>query len=68
MMKLHLCLISALTVCIVPMAAQNLSPNEVKQIAERAYIYAYPLVVMEATGAAMPLNHLTHVTESPVSR
>jgi len=45
--------------------AQSPSPNEVKQIAEHAYIYAYPLVVMEATGAAMPVNHLTHVAEFP---
>ena len=65
MMKSHLSVIVALTLCIVPMAAQNLSPNEAKQIAERAYVYAYPLVVMEATGAAMPLNHLTHVAEFP---
>jgi hypothetical protein len=66
MMKSHLCLVFALTLCIVPMAdAQNLSPNKAKQIAELAYIYAYPLVVMEATGAAMPLNHLTHVAEFP---
>jgi hypothetical protein len=65
MMKSHLSVIFALTLCIVPMSAQNLSPNEAKQIAERAYIYAYPLVVMEATGAAMPLNHLTHVAKFP---
>jgi hypothetical protein len=64
-MKSHLGVIFALTLCIVPVAAQNLNPNEAKQIAERAYIYAYPLVVMEATGAAMPLNHLTHVAKFP---
>jgi integrase len=63
MMKSRIRVIVALTLCIVPMAAQNLSPNEAKQIAERAYIYAYPLVVMEAIGAAMPLNHLTHVAK-----
>ncbi len=45
--------------------AQVPGPNETRGIAERAYIYAYPLVVMEATGAAMPLNHLTHVAEFP---
>ena len=45
--------------------AQTPSPNDVREIAERAYIYAYPLVVMEATGAAMPINHLTHVSEFP---
>jgi len=45
--------------------AQNPSPAEVREIAERAYIYAYPLVVLQATGAAMPLNHLTHVSAFP---
>lgn len=45
--------------------AQSATPEEVRNIAEQAYIYAYPLVVMEATGAAMPLNHLTHVAEFP---
>jgi hypothetical protein len=45
--------------------AQNPSPSELKQIVERAYNYAYPLVVMEATGAAMLLNHLTHVAQFP---
>jgi hypothetical protein len=66
MVKSHLSVIFALTLCILPSAdAQDLSPNEAKQIAERAYIYAYPLAVMEATGAAMPLNHLTHVAEFP---
>jgi hypothetical protein len=62
----HVCAILALTSSIVFVVdAQNPTPSEVKQIAERAYIYAYPLVVMEATGAAMPLNHLTHVAEFP---
>jgi hypothetical protein len=45
--------------------AQNPTPNEVREIAERAYVYAYPLVVLEATGAAMPVNHLTHVAQFP---
>lgn len=45
--------------------AKSLSTTEVREIAERAYIYAYPLVVMEATGATMPLNHLTHVRSFP---
>src|SRR5271170_4338630 len=45
--------------------AQSPSPSELQQIAERAYIYAYPLVVLKATGAAMPVNHLTHVPAFP---
>jgi Protein of unknown function (DUF1254) len=45
--------------------AQTPSPSEVREIAERAYIHAYPLVLMEATAAAMPVNHLTHVATFP---
>jgi hypothetical protein len=45
--------------------AKSADPHEVRQIAERAYIFGYPLVLMEATGAAMPLNRLTHVAEFP---
>ena len=37
----------------------------VEELAERAYIYAYPLVLLEATQAVMPVNHLTHVSEFP---
>jgi hypothetical protein len=62
----YICATLALESVIVPMAmAQNPSPSEVKEIAEHAYIYAYPLVVMKATGAAMPLDHLTHVAQFP---
>src|SRR5580704_10440436 len=41
------------------------APAGLHDIAERAYIYAYPLVLLEATGAAMPVNHLTHVSAFP---
>jgi hypothetical protein len=45
--------------------AQGPVPNDLTAIAERAYVYAYPLVLMEATGAAMPLNYLTHIRSFP---
>ncbi|MGA9885625.1 MAG: DUF1254 domain-containing protein, partial [Candidatus Acidiferrales bacterium] len=45
--------------------AQNLSPAAVQEIADRAYIYAYPLVLLEATMAALPVNHLVHVSAFP---
>lgn len=45
--------------------AQNESPSDVKEIAQRCYIYAYPLVLLEATESVMPVNHLTHVTAFP---
>ena len=49
------------------MAAQSPSPNQasLSQIAERAYIYAYPLVLLNATESVMPVNHLTHVPAFP---
>ena len=31
------------------MSAQSPTPAEVQEIAERAYIYAYPLVLLQAT-------------------
>jgi hypothetical protein len=39
--------------------------SEVREIAEHAYIYAYPLVLIEATRANMPVNRLTHVPQFP---
>jgi hypothetical protein len=41
------------------------APSELRDIAERAYIYAYPLVLMEATRGAMPVNRFTHVPQFP---
>jgi hypothetical protein len=42
-----------------------MSPSEVREIAGRAYVFAYPLVLLEATESVMPVNHLTHVSEFP---
>ncbi len=41
------------------------NPDYLRDIAERAYIYAYPLVLLEATRAAMPVNRFTHVPQFP---
>jgi hypothetical protein len=41
------------------------APSELRDIAERAYIYAYPLVLLEATRGAMPVNRFTHVPQFP---
>jgi hypothetical protein len=41
------------------------TPAKVRDIAERAYIYAYPLVLLEATRGAMPVNRFTHVPQFP---
>jgi hypothetical protein len=67
-MKLRLFGICAAVALAAPMlstSANGATSNELTAIAERAYIYAYPLVLMEATGAAMPLNHLTHIRAFP---
>src|ERR1700743_3316181 len=45
--------------------AQMPGLGEIQEIAERAYIYAYPLVLLEATMSALPVNHLTHVPAFP---
>jgi hypothetical protein len=41
------------------------APSELRDIAERAYIYAYPLVLMEATRIGMPVNRFTHIPQFP---
>jgi len=52
----------------IPMAnaqeinARSSGPGEIQETAERAYIYAYPLVLLRATMEALPVNHLTHVS------
>ena len=45
--------------------SQGLAASEVQEIAERAYIYAYPLVLLEATMSALPVNRLMHVSAFP---
>ena len=47
------------------MNAQSLSPSDVQQIAERAYVYAYPLVLLQETMRILPPNHLAHVSAFP---
>ncbi len=49
----------------VVMNAQTPSPTDVQQIAERAYIYAYPLVLLQETMRALPSNYLIHVSAFP---
>jgi hypothetical protein len=38
---------------------------DIRDIAQHAYIYAYPLVLIEATRAGMPVNIFTHVPMFP---
>jgi hypothetical protein len=47
------------------MNAQSPSPGDVQQIAERAYVYAYPLVLLQETMRILPPNHLAHVPAFP---
>jgi hypothetical protein len=47
------------------MNAQSPSPSDVQQIAQRAYIYAYPMVLLEETMRILPPNHLAHVSAFP---
>jgi hypothetical protein len=41
------------------------APADLRDIAERAYIYAYPLVLLEATRGAQSVNQFTHVPQFP---
>jgi hypothetical protein len=41
------------------------TPADLRDIAERAYIYAYPLVLIDATRGGMPVNLFTHVPQFP---
>jgi hypothetical protein len=43
----------------------QITPTQVRDIAQRAYVYAYPIVLMEATRGDMPLNRFTHVPQFP---
>lgn len=47
------------------MNAQSPSPGDVLQIAERAYVYAYPMVLLQETMRELPPNHLIHVSAFP---
>jgi hypothetical protein len=41
------------------------APADLHDLAERAYIYAYPLVLLEATRGAQSVNQFTHVPQFP---
>jgi hypothetical protein len=47
-----------------PAAAQRNTPD-LREIAERAYVFAYPLVLIETTRAGQPTNIFTHVPQFP---
>jgi hypothetical protein len=59
---------AAITMVLFSMSilpAQSPNPAEVQSLAEKAYIYAYPLVLIETTRLSMPSNHLIHVPAFP---
>src|SRR5215813_8128913 len=39
--------------------------SDLRDLAQRAYIYAYPLVLMETTRGVMPVNRFTHIPQFP---
>jgi hypothetical protein len=53
-----------ITLLATALHAQDV-PADLRGIAERAYIYAYPLVLMEETRGAQPVNQFTHVPQFP---
>ena len=44
----------------LPASAQEAESDELWQIAEEAYIYSYPLVLMSYTAQTLPKNQLVH--------
>jgi hypothetical protein len=44
--------------------AQSTS-TDLRDVAARAYVYAYPLVLLEETRGAMPVNLFTHIPQFP---
>jgi hypothetical protein len=55
-------LISLLAAATLPAPS---APADLRGIAERAYIYAYPLVLLETTRGAQSVNQFTHVPQFP---
>ncbi len=55
----------AITLLAAGMLNAQGAPTELRDVAARAYIYAYPLVLLEATRGAMPVNRFTHVPQFP---
>ena len=51
---------------LATLIASAQTPAEIRDIAERAYIYAYPLVLVEVTRGTALLNRLTHAQQFPV--
>ena len=47
------------------MNTQNPNSGDLQQIAERAYVYAYPLVLLQETMRPLPANRLIHVSAFP---
>ena len=47
------------------MPVQTTEAVALRQIAEKAYLYAYPLVLLDETMRALPANHLMHVSAFP---
>jgi hypothetical protein len=67
-MKRFRCAVSilALTVSIgIKMLAQAPEVGTIQQIAEKAYVYAYPMVLLAETMRPLPQNHLIHVSAFP---
>lgn len=71
-------LVTALFTITLPSHAQDVTPDEARQIAEDAYIYGYPLVTMEMTrrvmtnvrepeGTRAPMGHLIRLREYPTA-
>ena len=51
--------------CFAALLPAQMKSDEIRAIAQRAYIYAYPMVLMEETRAGAGLNRLNHAQAYP---
>ncbi len=61
---LELTIVLTMLLAAAALHAQSAS-SDPRDVAERAYDYAYPLVLLEATRAGQPVNEFTHVPQFP---
>jgi hypothetical protein len=59
-------LVTALFTITLPSHAQDVTPDEARQIAKDAYVYGYPLITMEMTRRVMTNVNAPEGTRAPM--
>jgi hypothetical protein len=63
--KLQVVLCLSISLFTAAVLNAQTAASDVREIAQRVYLYAYPLVLMDATRGEMPVNRFTHVPQFP---